>query len=73
MGSCCQKRQCQPMIDQCRDDQDVHLPPSSAAQRRRTGVTTTSLTQEELEFYARDGSKPTRARHATEELLRRRG
>ena len=60
------------MIDQYRDDQDVCLPPSSAAERRRRGVTTTSLTEEELLALASDGSKPIRARHATEELQRRR-
>ena len=54
------------------DREEEFVPPSTARQRRQRGITTTSLTEEELETMANDTSRPRRAEHCAAELARRR-
>ena len=48
------------------------VPPSTARERRRRGVTTRSLPEKDLQEMAEDSGWPRRAEHAARELARRR-
>ena len=74
LGRCCRVRQVPQRGaagGERPEEVDEFLPPSTAAERRRRGVATTSLDVDTLKQYARDETRPRRAEHAAAELLRR--
>ena len=68
---CCKRREVQKVWKAYSDREEEVLPCSTAAERRRRGVTTTSLDASTLLEMAVDDRAPRRAEHAVQELRRR--